>query len=95
MVKTSSFQIVSCYSVIGLYDVFHRSLIVYTLEYLLIVFRNTIAKGISPKDWFKLGFCMLLHDCMILPLPHHSLISFLFLAVHLCFKVIRVFFGFS
>ena len=73
MVKTSSFQIVSFYSVIGLNDVFHRSLIVHTLEYLLIVFRNTIAKGISPKDWFKLGFCMLFHDCMILPLPPHSL----------------------
>ena len=73
IVKTSLFQVVSFYSVIGLNDVFHRSLIVYTLEYLLIVFRNTIAKGISPKDWFKLGFCMLLHYCMILPLPPHPL----------------------
>ena len=75
IVKTSSFQIVSFYSVIRLNDVFHRFLIVYTLEYLLIVFLNTIPKGISPKDWFKLGFCMLLHDWMILPLPPHSLFS--------------------
>ena len=86
IVKTSLFQIVSFYSVIGLYDVFHRFLIVYSSTPSRKEFRLRIGLYLDSTC-----FCIIAGFCLSLPTPYF----FLFLAVHFCFKVIRVFFGFS
>ena len=70
IVETSLFQIVSFYSVIGLYDVFHRFLIMYSSTPSLKEFRLRIGLYLDFTC-----FCIIAGFCLSLPTPYFLLIS--------------------